>query len=142
VKEALRDKKENARGKSPYVFLDNSGHPPNPDHVRKVAWTRALDKAGVEYRPLMQTRHTFATLMLSEGENIGWIQNMLGHSSLQMIFTKYYSWIPRTTRNDGAAFMRAYEASFSDEKEIEPVLAETTENVIDVKNEAQMRPTH
>jgi integrase len=58
----------------------------------------------------MQTRHTFATIMLSEGENIGWIQNMLGHGSLQMIFTKYYAWMPKETRSDGSAMMRAYEA--------------------------------
>jgi integrase len=99
----------------------------HPDHIHKALWTRALDKAGVGYRPLMQTRHTFATLMLSEGENIGWIQNMLGHSSLQMIFTKYYSWIPRKTRNDGSAFMRAYEAAdaeLADFSEPEPVLVE------------------
>ncbi|MFZ0447752.1 MAG: hypothetical protein WAL98_00800, partial [Desulfatiglandaceae bacterium] len=54
-------------------------------------------------------RHTFATISLSEGENIGWVQHMLGHSSLQMIFTKYYAWIPKKTRNDGSAMMRAYE---------------------------------
>jgi len=57
---------------------------------------------------MMQTRHTFATLSLSEGENIGWVQHMLGHSSLQMIFTKYYAWMPKETRNDGSAMMRAY----------------------------------
>ena len=58
----------------------------------------------------MQTRHTFATISLSEGENIGWVQHMLGHSSLQMIFTKYYAWMPKETRNDGSAMMRAYES--------------------------------
>jgi len=35
---------------------------------------------------------------------------MLGHSSLQMIFTKYYAWMPKETRNDGSAMMRAYES--------------------------------
>ena len=35
---------------------------------------------------------------------------MLGHSSLQMIFTKYYAWMPKETRNDGSATMRAYES--------------------------------
>jgi hypothetical protein len=64
----------------------------------------------IEYRPMMQTRHTFATITLSEGENIGWVQHMLGHSSLQMIFTKYYAWMPKETRNDGSAMMRAYES--------------------------------
>jgi len=41
---------------------------------------------------------------------MGWVQHMLGHSSLQMIFTKYYAWIPKETRNDGSAMMRAYES--------------------------------
>jgi integrase len=129
VIEALRDQRRLTLGKSDYVFLDLSGNPLKPDHVRKVIWEPALKKAGIEYRPLMQTRHTFATIMLSEGENIGWVQNMLGHGSLQMIFTKYYAWIPRKTRNDGSAFMRAYSAG---QDAPVPVVAE---------NVAQMRPT-
>ncbi len=78
--------------------------------MREVIWKPALEKAGIEYRPMMQTRHTSATISLSEEENIGWVQNMLGHSSLQMIFTKYYAWMPKETRNDGSAVMRAYES--------------------------------
>ena len=58
----------------------------------------------------MQTRHTFATISLSEGENIGWVQHMLGHSSLQMIFTKYYAWMSKETKNGGSAIMRVYES--------------------------------
>jgi len=46
-------------------------------------------------------------MMLSAGEDIGWIQNMLGHSSLQMIYTRYYAWIPRKTRKDGSAFLKS-----------------------------------
>jgi integrase len=90
------------------VFLDVHGNPLTTDHLREVIWKPALKKAGTDYRPMMQTRHTFATISLSEGENIGWVQHMLGHSSLQMIFTKYYAWIPKKTRNDGSAMMRAF----------------------------------
>jgi hypothetical protein len=78
--------------------------------MREVIWKPALEKAGIEYRPMMQTWHTFATITLSEGENIGWVQHLLGHSSLQMIFTKDYAWIPKETGNDGSAVMRAYES--------------------------------
>jgi len=31
---------------------------------------------------MMQTRHTFATISLSQGENIGWVQHRLSHRSL------------------------------------------------------------
>jgi integrase len=108
--EALVDQKKRTGRKSGYVFLDIHGKPLTTDHVREVIWKPALEKAGIEYRPMMQTRHTFATISLSEGENIGWVQHMLGHSSLQMIFTKYYAWMPKETRNDGSAMMRAYES--------------------------------
>jgi len=109
VTDALTKQKEQRHGKSDYVFLDVHGNPLTTDHLREVIWKPALKKAGTEYRPMMQTRHTFATISLSEGENIGWVQHMLGHSSLQMIFTKYYAWIPKKTRNDGSAMMKAYE---------------------------------
>lgn len=110
VIEALIDQRERTGRKSGYVFLDIHGKPLTTDHMREVIWKPALEKAGIEYRPMMQTRHTFATISLSEGENIGWVQHMLGHSSLQMIFTKYYAWIPKETRNDGSAMMRAYKS--------------------------------
>lgn len=82
-----------------------------PDHLRKEVWIPALEKAGIDYRPPMQTRHTFATLMISSGEDVGWVQNMLGHSSLQMIFQRYYAWVPKPTRSDGQAFIRYAESS-------------------------------
>jgi hypothetical protein len=86
----------------------------------------------------MQTRHTFATIMLSEGENIGWVQNMLGHSSLQMIFTKYYAWIPKKTRNDGSAFMTAYNSMDSEQGSVQE---EGRKMVLDPAKVAQMCPT-
>jgi len=52
------------------------------DHGRPISKRStlkpALKKAGIEYRPLMQTRHIFATIALSEGENIGSVQKYAG----------------------------------------------------------------
>ena len=87
---ALIDQRERTGRKAWYVFLDIHEKPLTRPQ-REVIWKPSLEKAGIEYRPMMQTRHTFATISLSEGENIGWVQHMLGHSSLQMIFTKYYA---------------------------------------------------
>jgi hypothetical protein len=33
-----------------------------------------MKRAGLEYRSMCHTRHTIATLMLSAGENMGWVQ--------------------------------------------------------------------
>ena len=106
VVEALKEQRA-LTGKGRYIFLTKEGGRMSPDHFRKVVWIPALEKAGLDYRPPIQTRHTFATMMISSGEVIGWVQNMLGHSSLQMIFTRYYAWIPRSTRKDGLAFMNS-----------------------------------
>jgi integrase len=104
VLEALEEQRR-LTGNGQHIYLTQGQTRMNPDHYRNVVRTKALEKAGLEYRPPIQTRHTFATLMLSAGEDIGWVQSMMGHSSLQMIFTRYYAWIPRKTRNDGSAFM-------------------------------------
>jgi len=92
-------------GDSENIFCTHKGELMSPDHFREVVWKKALKEAKLEYRPPIQTRHTFATMMLSAGEDIGWVQKMLGHSSLQMIFNHYYAWVPQKTRTDGSAFM-------------------------------------
>jgi integrase len=60
-----------------------------------------LKKAKLESRPIIQTRHTFATMMISAGENLGWVQKMMGHTSLKMITDKYFSYVPNMTHNNG-----------------------------------------
>jgi integrase len=72
------------------------------------------EKGRIEYRPLMQTRHTFATMAIDSGESLGWVQYMLGHSSLQIIFTTYHSWIKRATQNNGSALMSVINKSSED----------------------------
>jgi len=58
-------------------------------------WKPALKKVGLEPRSLSQTRQAFATLMLDAGEHPGWVQKMIGHETLQMIYEKYYSYIKK-----------------------------------------------
>lgn len=115
VRDAL-ERQRAVTGKGPYVFRDNCGNLLNPDHVRKVVWTPTLKMAGLRYRPLMQTRHTFATIAIDSGEDLGWVQSMMGHSSLQMIYTRYYSWVRKSTRNDGSAMMSSWVASTETEQ--------------------------
>lgn len=95
------------RGNDAYVFRDEQGRLLGTDHMREVIWRLALKKAELDYRPMIQTRHTFATMMIDAGENLGWVQNMLGHATLQMIFKHYHAWIKKPSKNDGAAFMNS-----------------------------------
>lgn len=59
---------------------------------------RALDyccrKAGIRRRNQYQTRHTFASHMLSGGENPLFVAHQLGHKNVKMLFEVYAKWIP------------------------------------------------
>jgi integrase len=145
VVEALTEQRQ-LTGKAKHIFLTKDGQRMNPDHYRDVVWKSALEKAGLEYRPPIQTRHTFATMMLSEGEDPGWVQNMMGHSSLQMIFTRYYAWIPKKTRRDGSAFMESIaskEENFAEKAELADYSgAEKSGKVIPLFGKNDPIPTH
>jgi len=108
VYDALKEQASMTRLRSKYVFLNQDDKPIEIETLRKNAWTKGLKKAGIDYRPVIQTRHTFATMMVSSGENLGWIQKMMGHSSLKMITDKYFSYIPNMTHNDGSKFLEEY----------------------------------
>jgi integrase len=75
----------------------------------RPTWTPGLKRAGLEYRSMYHTRHTFATLMLSAGENMGWVQQMVGHASLKMIQERYYRFIPNLIHDDGSAFAEKFQ---------------------------------
>lgn len=63
------------------VFLNpRTGEPWLHDGpIRKTAWQPALRQAQVRYRYPYQTRHTFASTLLSAGENPVWVASMMGH---------------------------------------------------------------
>jgi integrase len=108
VFDALKEQARRTRLRSKYVFLNEEGTPIEIETLRKNAWSKGLKKARLEYRPVIQTRHTFATMMISSGENLGWVQKMMGHSTLKMITDKYFSYVPNMTHNDGSKFMEEY----------------------------------
>lgn len=62
--------------------------------IRKTMWAHALKKAGVRYRRPYQTRHTYASMMLSAGEHPMWVAQQMGHSDWTMIARVYGRWMP------------------------------------------------
>lgn len=50
------------------------------DHIiRKRIWIPSLKAANVQYRTPYQTRHTFASMLLSSGKNPLWVAQQMGH---------------------------------------------------------------
>ena len=62
--------------------------------IRKTLWTGILQGAGVRYRNPYQTRHTYASMMLSAGEHPMWVAGQMGHSDWTMIARVYGRWMP------------------------------------------------
>lgn len=56
-------------------------------------WVPALSKSGVKFRKQYNTRHTYASTMLTEGYPIAWIAKQLGHSSISETEKTYARWI-------------------------------------------------
>ena len=83
-------------GGSLRVFHDDrTGAPWASDQViRKRIWMPSLKAAGLDYRNPYQTRHTFASIMLSQGKNPLWVAQQMGHKDWGMIRKVYGRWIP------------------------------------------------
>jgi integrase len=77
------------------VFVDPKTKLPwkSDSAIRKRVWQPALRRAGVEYRSPYQTRHTFASILLSRGENPMWVAQQMGHKDWGMIRKVYGRWI-------------------------------------------------
>lgn len=85
-----------------YVFLNKyDQHYYDIKRIRDTHWKRDLKTAGFEYRPIYHTRHSFATLMLSNNEDILWVSNMLGHTDSTMTLSKYSRYTKRDKKKRG-----------------------------------------
>jgi integrase len=82
-------------GATNYVFLDplSSLRWKDDQAIRKRVWIPTLKKAGVAYREPYQTRHTYASMLLSTGANPMWVALQMGHSDWGMIRKVYGRWI-------------------------------------------------
>lgn len=70
--------------------------------VRKSAWIPIIRKAGVRYRRPYQTRHTYASMMLSAGEHPMWVAQQMGHADWTMIARIYGRWMPAADTTAGS----------------------------------------
>lgn len=64
------------------------------EQIRKLLWAPVMKKSGVRYRRPYQTRHTYASMMLSAGEHPMWVAKQMGHKDWTMIARVYGRWMP------------------------------------------------
>ncbi|MGP1581040.1 MAG: site-specific integrase [Wolinella sp.] len=87
AKEALLELK--AKACAEWVFTSKSGNRLNESKAFAKAWKEALKRAGLRERVFYQTRHSFATLMIEQGENLLALSQVMGHGSPKVTFERY-----------------------------------------------------
>ncbi|TNG94054.1 DUF3596 domain-containing protein [Pasteurellaceae bacterium USgator11] len=91
---ALLDQK-NFTNSHDFIFNDPKTKKPwaGADAIRKKAWLPTLKQAAIRYRNPYQTRHTFATMHISNGANLFWLSKQMGHKGPEMLFRTYGSYL-------------------------------------------------
>lgn len=95
--QALEKARPLTAARSDYVFAPEGSGDRSELYIRsetgaKRYWLTALRKAGIRYRRMYDTRHTYATMCLMSGMNPAFIAAQLGHS-VQVLLSTYAKWI-------------------------------------------------
>lgn len=100
AREALLNQQSFTGKQNNCVFHDPRTNQPWKDDqaIRKTIWTPALKKTGIKYRNPYQTRHTFASTLLSRGEQPMFVAQQMGHKDWSMIIKVYGRWIPQPAK--------------------------------------------
>jgi integrase len=80
------------------LFTRPNGKPLDPNDLRRQILYKALTAAGIRRVRFHDARHTFASLLLQQGESPTYVKDQLGHSSIQMTVDVYGHLIPGLNR--------------------------------------------
>jgi len=85
---------------SPYdlVFPTPEGTPMDPANLRKRVFADTLTRAKLRKIRIHDLRHTFASLLINQGENLKYVQAQLGHSSITTTVDRYGHLMPDAHR--------------------------------------------
>lgn len=73
------------------------------DHqIRNNSYEHVMRKAKVRWRNMYQIRHTYASTHASNGANLFWLAEQMGHKTIEMLITHYARWIPNPGTEPGA----------------------------------------
>lgn len=84
-----------------YCFPSSNGTPMNSNNIYNRVLLPALRRAGLRHVCLHSLRHSYASILIAQGENLKFVQSQLGHSSIQVTVDRYGHLLPET-RNDAA----------------------------------------
>ena len=103
AREALDAQRQHTQLRGEHVFADpRDGKRWASDHAIWWQWQGICKRAKVRYRRPYQTRHTYASMLLTAGESPMWVAQQMGHSDWGMIRRVYGRWIPDSNPDAGS----------------------------------------
>ncbi|MGL2487950.1 site-specific integrase [Helicobacter pylori] len=91
VEKILKELKASEPANKKMIFLSI----PKRTQEFQKAFKALLKALNLKERKLYTTRHTFASLMLSQGEETMWVSKTLGHKDLNTTYSTYSHYIPK-----------------------------------------------
>jgi integrase len=110
AREALERQKQFSYASGGRIFLNPHTNKPwtTDTQLRECGWLPAIKAAGIPYRNPYQTRHTYASTLLSAGENPMWVAQQMGHADWGMIRRRYGRWIPEVDKTAGSLVVKQW----------------------------------
>ena len=96
--EALRDHKKakqqewlkkGVNGIPRWVFANKEGNPADMPNLKRRHFKKCLGEAGLRTIRFHDLRHTYASLLIQNGEPLAYIKDQLGHASITMTVDVY-----------------------------------------------------
>ncbi|MCQ2687422.1 site-specific integrase [Helicobacter pylori] len=101
VEKILKDLKASEPANKKMIFLSI---PKRTQDFQRM-FKKLLKTLNLKDRKLYTTRHTFASLMLSQGEESMWVSQTLGHKDLNTTYSTYSHYIPKQEK-ERAKFLK------------------------------------
>ncbi len=101
VEKILKELKASEPANKKMIFLSI----PKRTQEFQKAFKALLKALNLKDRKLYTTRHTFASLMLSQGEEAMWVSKTLGHKDLNTTYKTYSHYIPKQDK-ERAKFLK------------------------------------
>ncbi|GAA8324779.1 tyrosine-type recombinase/integrase [Helicobacter pylori] len=101
VENILKELQASEPDNKKFVFIDM----PKRSSVFQRHFKKLLKALNLKDRKLYTTRHIFASLMLSQGEEAMWVSKTLGHKDLNTTYKTYSHYIPKQDK-ERAKFLK------------------------------------
>ena len=90
---------EKGRNEIPdWIFCNREGNTLDMHNLKNRHFFKCLEKAGLRRIRFHDLRHTFASLLIQDGQSLAYVKDQLGHSSIKLTVDVYGHLVPGANR--------------------------------------------